>query len=390
MCASPGSKTTQVLERLGEGGVVVANDASPARCHNLIRRTASLGLRAAALVVTCHYAQAMPRAPGAAADGGFDRIICDVPCTGDGTTRKHPEVFARWEVALAMRQHPLQLQIALRGAALLRVGGLLCYSTCSLNPIENEAVVAELLRRCGGALELVDGAAEKGRALAGGCAPGMRAWRVFDFQLMAHDSFAALLSSAAVDAAQKRLFVPSMWPPSAPGVAAQLARCVRLVPHRSDSGGFFVALLRKVRPLPRHPAPEWPRADAPRGEPPPLPAADAPTAPPPPRQAAQYLPIPAAVGGRIGALALDRAIHKRLFARTAAASRIVYMTAAAERCCSAGSRLNVVHAGATVFKQRRRRRGREAGTTLHATAEGARLIQSCARGSHTADGGHAE
>ena len=44
-----------------------------------------------------------------------------MPCTGDGTTRKHPEVFHRWEVALALRQHPLQLQIAMRGAALLRV-----------------------------------------------------------------------------------------------------------------------------------------------------------------------------------------------------------------------------------------------------------------------------
>ena len=46
-------------------------------------------------------AQSMPKPT----DGeGYDRIICDVPCTGDGTTRKHPEVFARWEVALALRQ----------------------------------------------------------------------------------------------------------------------------------------------------------------------------------------------------------------------------------------------------------------------------------------------
>lgn len=52
--------------------------------------------------------------------------------------------------------HPLQVRIAFRGAQLLAVGGRLVYSTCSFNPIENEAVVAELLRMAGGALKLVD------------------------------------------------------------------------------------------------------------------------------------------------------------------------------------------------------------------------------------------
>ena len=131
MCAAPGSKTTQIVEALNGEGVVVANDASPLRSYTLVKRTASLGVRAAGLVVACHAAQRMP----APADGrGYDRIICDVPCTGDGTVRKHPEVFGRWEVALALRQHPLQLAIATRGAALLAVGGVMCYSTCSLNP----------------------------------------------------------------------------------------------------------------------------------------------------------------------------------------------------------------------------------------------------------------
>ena len=63
MCASPGSKTTQVLEKLGPRGVVVANDFSPLRSYTLVRRTASLGVRAAAMVVTCHGAQKMPRPP---------------------------------------------------------------------------------------------------------------------------------------------------------------------------------------------------------------------------------------------------------------------------------------------------------------------------------------
>lgn len=52
--------------------------------------------------------------------------------------------------------HPLQLRIAMRGIQLLAVDGLLAYSTCSLNPLEDEAVVAEVYRRAKGALELVD------------------------------------------------------------------------------------------------------------------------------------------------------------------------------------------------------------------------------------------
>ena len=102
--------------------MVVANDANPVRCYTLVKRCAHLGSAAAAVAVTCHRAQRLPR-PAA----GYDRIVCDVPCSGDGTVRKQPEVFARWEPLLGLRLHALQLQIAMRGAALLRVGGMMAY-----------------------------------------------------------------------------------------------------------------------------------------------------------------------------------------------------------------------------------------------------------------------
>ena len=96
----------------------------------------ALGAATASVLVTCHNGQRFPRvAPadgGGGADGTYDRIICDVPCTGDGTVRKNPEVFSRWEPELAFRMHELQLQIAMRGISLLRVGGRMMYSTCSL------------------------------------------------------------------------------------------------------------------------------------------------------------------------------------------------------------------------------------------------------------------
>lgn len=84
----------------------------------------------------------------------FDRVLADVPCTGDGTLRKNPDLWGKWHHNMGKSLHHLQLKIALRGARLLRVGGRMVYSTCSLNPIEDEAVVAALLSKSKGSLPL--------------------------------------------------------------------------------------------------------------------------------------------------------------------------------------------------------------------------------------------
>lgn len=75
----------------------------------------------------------------------FDRILCDVPCSGDGTTRKNPGVWKTWKPADGIGLHPLQLRILSRAIQMLKPGGRLVYSTCSYNPIENEAVVSAAL-----------------------------------------------------------------------------------------------------------------------------------------------------------------------------------------------------------------------------------------------------
>ncbi len=195
MCAAPGSKTAQLLEALhAEGpsvvpsGVVVANDADSKRAYMLVHQLKRLG--SPAFLVTTHDGQFFPnlflnadseagRLHAAASDSqsfistaldtvtgerkeqrvvpmGFDRILCDVPCSGDGTLRKSPNIWRSWSLANGFGLHPLQLSIAWRAAQLLKVGGKMVYSTCSLNPIEDEAVVAELLRKARGALRLVD------------------------------------------------------------------------------------------------------------------------------------------------------------------------------------------------------------------------------------------
>ena len=289
LCASPGSKTTQAIEALfakaprassGGGtptrGFMVANDMSPQRCQMLMRRCAALGEMSERLIVTCHPAQSMPRLPpictggggggggganGGGANGGgsendgrypdgcYDRIICDVPCSGDGTTRKNPSIWHRWSVEYALEMHRLQLQIALRAVALIKVGGLVAYSTCSLNPLENESVVAELLTRGGGALEIVDCS---DRLVELNRAKGLSSWTVLDDEMNEHVSHAALRKSPLLNKALKRRYMPSMWPPAHPE-PLHLDRCLRLLPHLANMGGFFVALIRKVRPLPGPP-----------------------------------------------------------------------------------------------------------------------------------------
>ena len=144
----------------------------------------------------------------------------------------------------------MQLQIAMRAAALLKVGGLMAYSTCSLNPLENESVVAELLRRCEGSMELVDASSlcpELDRA------PGLTTWTVLDDEIVPHASYAELLAtkSKALPRALKRRFMPSMWAPPEREcrTSLHLDRCLRLLPHLANMGGFFVALLRKKAPM---------------------------------------------------------------------------------------------------------------------------------------------
>ncbi|CAG2065981.1 unnamed protein product, partial [Timema podura] len=86
----------------------------------------------------------------------FDRVLCDVPCSGDGTLRKNPDIWLKWNSANGNNLHGIQYRIVRRGVEILSVGGRLVYSTCSLNPLENEAVIHRLLTETEGALHLVE------------------------------------------------------------------------------------------------------------------------------------------------------------------------------------------------------------------------------------------
>ena len=221
LCASPGSKTSQAAE---QAAFVVANELSHSRSHTLANRS-----RRANVVVVNHKAQTVPAACL------FDRIICDVPCSGDGTFRKYPDKWGKWEASVGRQLHSLQIQIAMRGARLLKKGGLMAYSTCSVNPLENEAVVQSILKRTDGALVLVHKRVQDFHTR-----PGITSWNVISEDLTGVEQ--TNKSTSRVRA--------SMFPDEH---CDELEKCIRVYPHDNDTGGFFIAILKKVKTWPETP-----------------------------------------------------------------------------------------------------------------------------------------
>jgi len=274
MYASPGSKTTQAVDalyRLHDGeditsdasleppeGLCIANELDAKRAYVLAARCKLLGQRCASLAVACHNATKFPNvnAPlvsssrsskDVASRGSYDRIICDVPCSGDGTLRKDVKVWRTWHPSYGMALHPLQLRIAKRGIALLKIGGIMTYSTCSFHPLENEAVVSALLET--GCVEILPPTKLDQAGII--YRPGLQHWMVLDDDLNEVTCEEVTCGPKKNRLGKNKAPLPkSLWPPEQKRIQEDLTRCVRMVPHDNDTGGFFIAVLRKIRNFP--------------------------------------------------------------------------------------------------------------------------------------------
>lgn len=156
LCAAPGGKTPQLARAAGLRGMVIAADLHAHRLAAMRAQLERLALAHATLspvsLVRLDAALPLPFVTvahdGSATDAahrGFDRILVDAPCSGTGTLARHPEIRWRLEPAQVEELHKLQAQILRMAFAQLAPGGRLVYSTCSLEPEENEAVVDEAL-----------------------------------------------------------------------------------------------------------------------------------------------------------------------------------------------------------------------------------------------------
>ncbi len=135
LCAAPGGKTAQLAAR---GAAVTSVDLSKTRLARLEENLARLGL--AAETVAADATQWQPEAP-------FDAVLLDAPCSSTGTIRRHPDVPYLKSDADIAELAALQTRLLDNAVRLLKPGGTLVYSTCSLEPEEGEAQVAALLAR---------------------------------------------------------------------------------------------------------------------------------------------------------------------------------------------------------------------------------------------------
>jgi tRNA (cytosine49-C5)-methyltransferase len=193
LCAAPGGKTAHLSELMHEQGALVAVDSKEKRLRGLMSNLFRLGLTNA--VVVASDGRELP------CGALFDRVLVDAPCSAEGNYRRRSGRLPHRDARFTRYITGLQEGLLRRAIELTRPGGRIVYSTCTFAPEENEGVIDRILRDAPVELVPID------RSLPH--AAGLREWKGVEF------------------------------PP-------EMERCWRLYPQHLDSGGAFVASLRKL------------------------------------------------------------------------------------------------------------------------------------------------
>jgi 16S rRNA C967 or C1407 C5-methylase (RsmB/RsmF family) len=287
LCASPGSKTLQAAELLllrsrggkgSSGGQVRANDIHESRLQALKEAIQRSGVVGTEEVIKYANVDASLYPIPKTESKKYPIIICDVPCSGDGTCRKDLRIIPNWLPRIGNALHGTQLQILVRALRCVSRNGFVSYSTCSLNPVEDEAVVAAALSQLHRQepqlkfkLVSVPNSLLKSFVMR----PGVHDWRVADYvpeetsnldhdgdedddnndddgtlgedlppKLKWYDTYEAAVAN------HMKFNCATMWPltPSKEeGEAVNLSHCLRLFPQDQDTGGFFVAIIKRMQ-----------------------------------------------------------------------------------------------------------------------------------------------
>ncbi len=140
-CAAPGGKTTHIAELMANQGEIVACDVHPHKRELIAANAQRLGITIIKPIVR----DALQLS--AAELGQFERILLDAPCTGFGVIRRKPDLKWQKQPGDIAQIAALQAQLLERVAALLAPGGLLVYSTCTIEPEENQCIVEDFVAR---------------------------------------------------------------------------------------------------------------------------------------------------------------------------------------------------------------------------------------------------
>lgn len=139
LCAAPGGKTTLIADRAGDDALIIAADRSAARMTT-ITTTAALHQLGTINPILLDAGDTLPFAPDS-----IDRILVDAPCSGTGTLRRNPEIRWRLSPDNIPNFAADQKRFLPNAAEVLRPGGRLVYSTCSVELEENEEVITDFL-----------------------------------------------------------------------------------------------------------------------------------------------------------------------------------------------------------------------------------------------------
>ncbi len=194
LAAAPGSKTTQMAEMMRNKGCIVANDIQIQRIKILRFNLEKLGVINA--VVTRMDGRRFIKFRER-----FDKVLLDAPCSSEGIMRKDWKAFSRWNIRFIKEMARLQKRLIDAAAVTLKRGDVLVYSTCTMAPEENEAVVDYAVRKHGLVVEKVKVRGLKARH-------GILEWEGQEFD-------------------------------------KSVKNCLRIWPQDNNSEGFFVARLRK-------------------------------------------------------------------------------------------------------------------------------------------------
>jgi len=189
IAASPGSKTTQMAAMMRNTGVILANDKGM-RLRPLGINVQKTGCRN--VMLTNMDGRALKQL-------AFDRVLADVPCSATGTLQRSKQASSMWNPAFFAKLQQLQFQLASAAYSSLKPGGRMVYSTCTLEPMENEGIVTKLIELGAKVLAI-------------------------DLAIKREEPFTEF---------QGTRFHPDV------------KRCLRIHPYTNHTEGFFVALLEK-------------------------------------------------------------------------------------------------------------------------------------------------
>lgn len=142
MCAAPGGKSSQIKNKLGKKGVLVSNEIVPSRCKILTGNIERMGFKN--VVTTCASPQKLLKM---FPEQYFNMIMVDAPCSGEGMFRKEQIAIDEWSPENVKMCAERQAEILDCAAKMVKVGGYIVYSTCTLSLEENEMTVDAFIQR---------------------------------------------------------------------------------------------------------------------------------------------------------------------------------------------------------------------------------------------------